>query len=92
MAPAEAMACGLPVVAAAAGPNVEFMRDQVTGILVNPALGAAAFAEAIQRLTDNEMLRRQMGDAARSAAVRLSWSRAATEVIDLYREVVARGQ
>jgi glycosyltransferase involved in cell wall biosynthesis len=55
---AEALACGLPVVAFAdcAGTN-EFVRDGDNGLLVDRAGGPAALADALDRLISDQALR-----------------------------------
>lgn len=61
---AEAMACGRPVVAAAAGGLPEMIEDGVDGVLVPPG-DPAALASAIARLLDDASLRRRLGERAR---------------------------
>jgi glycosyltransferase involved in cell wall biosynthesis len=58
----EAMACGLPVVAANHGGLTEIVQDGVTGYLVTPG-SAQALADAVERLSKNESLRMDMGQA-----------------------------
>jgi colanic acid/amylovoran biosynthesis glycosyltransferase len=64
----EAMACGLPVVAAASG-GIPELVDESCGILVRPK-DPAAIADALQRLYDQPALRRRMGIAGREKIVR----------------------
>ncbi len=64
----EAMACGLPVVAAASG-GIPELVDESCGILVRPR-DPAAIADALQRLCDQPALRRRMGIAGREKIVR----------------------
>jgi glycosyltransferase involved in cell wall biosynthesis len=63
----EALACGTPVVAAAAGGNPELVRDGQSGVLVRPG-DDAALAAALGRLVRDGSLRKAMGDAARRDA------------------------
>jgi glycosyltransferase involved in cell wall biosynthesis len=57
LAPLEANACGLPVIAVAEGGVRETIIDQVTGLLVEPE--PAAMAAAVNRLrTDSELARK----------------------------------
>jgi glycosyltransferase involved in cell wall biosynthesis len=58
----EAMAHGLPVVAAAHGGLVEIVADRETGALVPPG-DAAALAAALERLAASPALRRRWGEA-----------------------------
>jgi glycosyltransferase involved in cell wall biosynthesis len=64
----EAMACGLPVVASAAGGLVDSVQNGVTGIHV-PAGDAQALANAIARLAAHAELRAAMGQAGRNRAL-----------------------
>jgi glycosyltransferase involved in cell wall biosynthesis len=69
VAPLEAMACGLPVVAS----DAPGMRDileggEGSGGVVVPRENAAALAQAIGRLLDDEQLRVQLGARARRRA------------------------
>ena len=60
----EYMAAGLPVVATDVGGNAEAVTDGVTGYIV-PAGATEAFAEAVDKLLDDDELRRSMGVAGR---------------------------
>ena len=63
LAPLEANACGLPVIAVAEGGVRETMVDQVSGLLVENS--PAAMAEAIERLSADPSLARKLGANAR---------------------------
>lgn len=73
LAPLEANACGLPVIAVAEGGVRESIVDQVNGLLVEP--DPRAIAAAIDRLRDRG-LARTLGRNARRA-VEMNWSLAA---------------
>ncbi len=60
---AEAMACGVPVVGSRSGSLTEVVEDGHTGLLT-PPLDAAAFGEAIERLTRDVPLRMEMAARA----------------------------
>ena len=61
----EAMAAGLPVVAAAVGGNCQLIQDGQTGFLTPPE-DASAAAERIVDLLDNPGLAHSLGGAART--------------------------
>jgi glycosyltransferase involved in cell wall biosynthesis len=85
---AEAMACGLPVVATTGGALPEVVEDGVTGILVPPG-DAPALAKAMRTLMDDADLRRRMGQAGRERVLEMfSWRKAALATEAVYREVL----
>lgn len=88
LAPLEANACGVPVVAVAEGGVRETVVDGVTGLLV--AHNPAAIATAISRLLDDPALARQIGANARQA-VEAKWGLAsATDRIEQHLARYAR--
>ena len=62
----DAMACGLPVVAAATGLHLDVVIDKITGYLVPPA-DTALLASRISQLLASPMLREGFGLAAAAA-------------------------
>jgi starch synthase len=66
VAPIEAMACGLPVIAAAAQGIPDILEDgEASGGLVVPCDDAAAMALALGRVLDDEAWGRELGRRAR---------------------------
>jgi glycosyltransferase involved in cell wall biosynthesis len=85
---AEAMACGLPVVATTAGALPEVVDDGKCGILVPPR-DHHALAGALKRLLSDKDLRQTMGKEGRERVERLfTWEEAARRTVDVYREVL----
>ncbi|WP_328492589.1 glycosyltransferase [Streptomyces sp. NBC_00414] len=85
----EAMAAGVPVVAAGHGAFVELVEDGVTGLLHDPG-GSASLASGLRRITAEPDRNREMGQAARrryeqdfSPAVGLE------RLVDGYRTAIA---
>jgi glycosyltransferase involved in cell wall biosynthesis len=64
----EAMAGGLPIVAASVGGVVEALEHRQQGLLVAPG-DATAMCDAIAELADNRAFRTQLGERARSRQI-----------------------
>ncbi len=84
----EAMASGLPVVAANATGNQCLVEDGVSGALVEPG-DAAAFADAIAALIADPAARAAAGQAGLAAAAGYDWDAINGELLGHYRAVVA---
>jgi phosphatidylinositol alpha 1,6-mannosyltransferase len=84
----EAMASGLPVVAAPAGGVADHLRDGENGIAYPPG-DIGAMAQAIVRLVLDPDRRRRLADGARRTAERLSWDAELDRLDASYRDVVA---
>ena len=85
----EAMALGKPVIASAAGGNIDLVRHETDGLLV-PPLDPAAWAAALERLLIDGALAERLGRAARETArVTFSLDRTVTRTLDLYRSLAA---
>ncbi|WP_427968222.1 glycosyltransferase family 4 protein [Altererythrobacter sp.] len=83
----EAMACGLPVVAAGATGASSLVDDWETGRLVPPG-DAAAFAEALKPYCTNHDLRARHGKAGAEKACQFSWDAINSVVADTYVRLV----
>ncbi|GAB2963564.1 glycosyltransferase [Saccharothrix stipae] len=88
--PLEAMACGVPVVAATVGAATDTVVDSVTGLLVPPD-DPRALARALRSLLADEARREAYGIAgADRVDARYSTVRIAAETIRVYREAAGR--
>ena len=86
---AEAMACGVPVLASASGGVPELIEDGATGKLI-PRLEVEALVRALREMSADPARLRQMGRAARARAQRLlTWSRSAERLERLYLGLLA---
>lgn len=83
----EAMACGRPVVASRTGGLTDIVADGETGILVPPG-DACALRDAIQRLLDDAVLRRRMGEAAARRVARFRASAVVPRIEAAYQRVL----
>ena len=87
--PLEAMACGVPVVAAAVGGLLDTVVHGVTGVQVPPR-SPDLLARALRRLLDLPAWRRRLGAAgARRARRRYGWERIAGLTLEAYLETLA---
>jgi len=85
----EAMASGLPVVAARAGGIPEMIRDGVTGYLVETESEAI---ERVRALLDSQQLRKAIGQCARASASRRNWKNTTLQLLRQYEEAIGRQQ
>jgi glycosyltransferase involved in cell wall biosynthesis len=88
----EAMASGLPVVAAGATGSASLVADGVTGRLVVPSgsmtRDAAAFVEALEPYCTDPALRKGHGAAGETRACNYSWEAINAVVADTYVQLV----
>jgi D-inositol-3-phosphate glycosyltransferase len=88
LVPLEAMACGVPVVAASVGGLIDTVVDGVTGAHVPPRQ-TDALAAALRRLLDDKHLRARLGAAgARRVHQLYTWHRVADSVLNVYGETL----
>lgn len=85
----EAMAAGVPVVAARATGAVDLIDDGVTGFLVPPR-DCTAYADAIGRLAQDPALHRTLADAGHAKADGYEWDAINEKVLETYLEVLDR--
>jgi len=87
----QGMACGKPIVATRVGGVPFLVRDEKTGILVEPKDWRQLFS-AISRILENPALAARMGRAGRRRAERFfSWSRVAEMIEKIYAEILQQG-
>jgi len=82
----EAMAAGVPVVAARATGAVDLVEDGVTGFLVSPR-HVAGYADAIGRIVADRPLAHTMAQAGRVRAAAYRWDRVNAAVLGEYLRV-----
>jgi spore coat protein SA len=87
---AEAMACGVAVIATRVGGMKDTVRHGETGFLVEPAR-PDELANAIRRLLTDDDLRRAMGHRARQRAVAIvSWETLGAQLASAYVALIPR--
>jgi glycosyltransferase involved in cell wall biosynthesis len=85
----EAMACGLPVVAASASGTTNLVRDGETGVLVPPN-GAGGYADALETYARDPDLRKRHGAAGLAFAETMDWDRINDAVLQVYLRVAGK--
>ena len=85
----EAMACGLPVVAAIASGTSNLVRDGENGVLVD-ADDIDAFADALEAYARDPELRRGHGEVGLTFAHMMDWDTINAAVIRAYRHAIVK--
>jgi phosphatidylinositol alpha 1,6-mannosyltransferase len=83
----EAMAVGLPVIAARATGSESLVTDNVTGRLIRPG-AIDAFADALQHYCQDEAARRAAGEAGREVTAHYGWDEVNQALVDSYIRVI----
>ncbi len=84
--PAEAMACGLPVITSRNNGGSEIISNGVDGFVLEDPADAAVLAELIQSLYCDEAVRRRLGENATRTAQRYTWDQNAAEMKALFEQ------
>ena len=84
LSPLEAMACGTPTIVSNTSSMPEVVGD--AGLIVDPA-NREEIAVAMHRLLTEEALHQELSQKGLQRASVFSWSRAASETLDVYRMV-----
>ena len=85
----EAMACGLPVVAAIATGATNLVRDGETGVLVQPG-DTDGYADALTAYARDPALRARHGEAGLAFAQTMDWDQINRAVMKVYQRVIER--
>jgi len=85
----EAMASGVAIVASDIPGYRTVVTNEVEGLLVEPEK-EIALAQAIIRLLKEPELRQKMGERGRARAEGYSWIKVTQQLLDYYRELLAR--
>lgn len=87
---AEAMACGLPVIASAAAGVSEIITDGVDGLVLQDPTDAGALAIIIQRLCTDRDLCATIGEKATETTRQYTWERNGAELSRIFQGILRR--
>jgi glycosyltransferase involved in cell wall biosynthesis len=82
----EAMASGLPVVAAASGPSREQIEHGETGFLFEPS-DSNGLVNTVLSVLRNRSLLERIGRQARQCAISCGWDEPSRQLLDFYRSI-----
>jgi glycosyltransferase involved in cell wall biosynthesis len=88
--PAEAMACGLPVIVSRAAGVSEIFTNDVDGIVLDDPTDATKLATIIRRLYEDKELRDRLGNKACETARRYTWERNGHDLAAIFDEILRR--
>lgn len=90
MPPAEAMACGLPVIVSAAAGISEIVTSGTDGLVLNDPRDAAEIATMIRRLYGDVEFRNRLGENAAATMRQYTWERNGRELAAIFDEILER--
>ena len=90
--PAEAMACGLPVITSATNGTAEIITDGVDGLIVQDPNDANDLANKVRLLYGSVELCRSLGDNAVRTAQKYTWDRNGEEIRAVFAQTRERKQ
>lgn len=88
--PAEAMACGLPVIVSAANGTSEIITHGEDGLILDDPTDAAGLAGMIHRLREDREFRMRLGEKAAETARQYTWERNGRDLAAIFEEILAR--
>ena len=86
----EAMACGTPVITSRIGGPMTFVTEGVSGYVI-PWQYPEPFAEQLDVLLSNPMLRESMGSSALAKASTMGWDKVASNLSSFYTSLIGTG-
>lgn len=88
--PAEAMACGMPVIVSASAGVSEIITNGVDGLILDDPTDASALALMIRRLYEDATFCAQLGEKAAETARQYTWERNGRELTAIFEEILRR--
>jgi glycosyltransferase involved in cell wall biosynthesis len=87
--PAEAMACGLPVIVSANNGTCEIITHGRDGMILSDPLDAVSLAEMIQQLFADRALCERLGEQAAETARQYTWQRNGLELASIFQDILS---
>jgi len=88
--PAEAMACGLPVIVSSANGTSEIITDGRDGLVLQDAQDGTTLASMIRRLIEDPPFREALGLNAAETMLRFTWERNGKDLATIFESILAR--
>jgi glycosyltransferase involved in cell wall biosynthesis len=88
--PAEAMACGLPVIVSSENGVAEIMTNGVDGLILEDPRDSVGLAAMIRRLYEDAEFRKRLGEKAAETVQQYTWERNGRELTAILEEVLRR--
>jgi len=88
--PAEAMACGLPVVVSSANGTSEIITDGTDGFILRDPADSTSLAGMIRRLYVDQEFRARMGKSAAETTKQYTWERNGEDLLKIFQEILQR--
>ena len=88
--PAEAMACGLPVIVSSAAGVSEIVTNGIDGMILDDPMDGSKLASIIRRVYEDQEFRVRLGVKAAETARQYTWERNGQELSAIFEEIVRR--
>ena len=88
--PAEAMACGLPVIVSSTNGTSEIVTHEVNGLILSDPTDCETLADLIRRLYQNQQFRDQLASKAAESTLAFTWERNGRELVKIFEEIMRR--
>ncbi len=86
--PAEAMACGLPVITSVTNGTAEIITDGVDGLIIQDPNNSPELATQIRRLCEDPYFCRWLGENAARTALRYTWDQNGEQMKEIFTNML----
>jgi glycosyltransferase involved in cell wall biosynthesis len=86
--PAEAMACGMPVIVSANNGTCEIITDGKDGLILADPTDVASLARMIRRLYEDKEFSARLGENANETALQYTWERNGREMKAIFEQLL----